>query len=277
MSTVAMSLRAQDRERGGQLSDEVGGTSSNATTPRPTLPTSNSSSALSTPVRGGGAQRATMMLYGQRISLLGAVTSAVGALLAQEEAERRVLLAAIQSNLLLASSRSAELDEDARDGDMHRDDALLNGPPDVDTSFVPFEPLRVHTNALSVTEHEERWEVVHEEYAVMKAMEQVHNEILHKLGADDRRKRAIARAVLEREATLRLLEIVCHWETQRGQLDQHAEASRRATVHVLQQRSLIVALEADARQVTQQSEDVKFRQELRSWQQQMLPDDEFDD
>jgi hypothetical protein len=250
---------------------------------------SSASSGVSTPLRAGapvGGQRGLMIMYGQRISLLGAVTSAVGALLAQEEAERRILFSAFDHGngvLFVGDAKSYQHQRhhsasSIKYGDDENEVLLADTSSQEDSTFIPFEPLRVQSNALFIEEHELRWELVHEEHALRKTMDHTHVETMYRLSTNDRHRRTVERAVLEREATLRLVEIVSHWESQRGVLDAREQALRRATQRVVQQRSHIVEEESEAREITALAEDVHFRQELRAWKQQMLPDiDDYDD
>lgn len=257
-------------------------------TPTPSA-RSHMSSVTSTSIRGGpaagGGGRSSMLMYGQRISLLGAVTSAVGALLAQEEAERRVLLTAFNggNGLLTTTISSSSGVEGIGENEQQQHHHIISdatattsSDEEIPANFIPFDPLRVQTNAVAVEEHEVRWELVHEEHALRSTMNLIHVETMYRLSANDRQRRTVARAVLEREATLRLVEIVCHWETQREALDARERAFRSATQQVVRDRWRIVVEEAEERDVTALSEDLLFRQELRAWQQQMMPDDEFD-
>jgi hypothetical protein len=278
MNMSATAMLSAPREKELHEFDDDG-----SITPSPAK--SSASSVVSTPLGAGApvsGQRGLMTMYGQRIRLLGAVTSAVGALLAQEEAERRILFTAFDHGNGVLFVGGAKSHQQRHSSIKYGDDEVVDTPSQdgalrfEDSTFIPFEPLRVQSNALFTEEHEIRWELVHEEHALRKTMDHMHAETMYRLSTNDRHRRTVERAVLEREATLRLVEIVCHWESQRGVLDAREKALRRATQRVVQQRSHIVEEEAEAREITALAEDVHFRQELRAWKQQMLPDsDEY--
>lgn len=180
-------------------------------------------------------QSSAMQFYGQRLALLGAVTKLFGAMIAEEEAARGVLVAQFTAEFHAAAH------------------------------FKPFDPLRVGANAIESQEHEARWELAHDELDHHKSMWQVHVASMFRLTASLRDVQRQQRLVLEREATLRVVEFVCHWELDVEALYAVYVREGKVVESMVLKRKMLLEDEEASRDVLAHSEHLKRKAAHRQW------------
>lgn len=180
-----------------------------------------------------------MMFYSQRIALLGNVTALVSRLVAQEDAERAIL-----RNLLAEGTLAVK-------------------------HFVPFDSFRVGMNRVETDEHEARWELVHEEAAVHREMFALHQRSVYDLFASLREAQRLERAVLEREAVLRMLEMVCHREMQLNEIAVQEWKERSVWSVVSRAREELHFDQREGREVIENHETVQWKQAMRHFHRQL--------
>lgn len=181
----------------------------------------------------------SMTFFGERLALLGAVTKVMGGLIMEEERERAAIRTSLREQLLMV---------------LH---------------FTPFDPRRVAVNAIEAEEHEERWELVHAEFDAHKSMYSAHRSAMYRLTASLREQQAKARAILEREATLRIVELVCHWEMDIDELRQAFTDDKGRWEELDERRSSIVYAECDSRGAIAGHEGLKWKVLLRLWNEEL--------
>lgn len=172
------------------------------------------------------ARSQAVLFYGQRLAILGGVTTVVANLIAEEEGERKSLLAAYQ----IASS-----------------------------SVVPFDPRRVSQNKITCDESENRSEIISEEFAA-------HMRLLVQFVAESKeafrshiKMREVERILLERQATNEFLKVSVAWSVKFNQIVTMHGLLMKNIVQISLQRRIIEQQEQDARVAFARNEDVKFR------------------
>lgn len=174
----------------------------------------------------------SIMFHGARIALLGHVTKVMSSLLNEEETERHLLLQQLHSI-------------------------------GVSLVIVPFDPLRVQSNKIEIDEHEERYEIFHEEFALHREM---HDSFLSRwehLTAGIRERQRIERAAIERETVMRLVEIVCCYEAQHKVIAQWKAREKAHALHVSNGRETVRETEVEQRATIASHESLCWKQFAR--------------
>jgi hypothetical protein len=180
------------------------------------------------------------LFYGQRLALLGQVTTALNAVISQEQCERRVL-----NSLFAESQQFVEASLPAAGGG---------------TAVTPFDPLRVGLNRIEQDEHQVRWETVHAQSAIHKQMYAHHLNEVYRLSANARESQRRSRCAMEREALMRAAEIFAHWERQRATLEHIAAENRRFTFKLSTAREAVRSAEVESREIVETQEELQRRQ-----------------
>ena len=193
----------------------------------------------------------SIVFHGARIALVGHVTKTLSAIVKAEEDERSALLQAFTEREKVSTSSASASST-----------SLTATSPISSTSAVP-DALRIFLNGVRVDEHEERYEVVHEEFALHKSL---FAEFLRRWGQLTEGRRAsekMSRAALEREAVMRIIEIVAHYEVQCATLVALQKTEHTRVAKIASSRGTMQRVEEEHRQTICGHESVKMKQLLR--------------
>ena len=188
----------------------------------------------------------SIVFHGARIALVGHVTKTLSSIVQAEEEERRSILLLFQQTPASGGADNRLADGSLSSSVLHMSDEL-----------------RIGLNGTEVNEHEERYELVHLESSIHKELLAAFVRRWLQLTEGVRHEQRIARALLEREATMRIVQLAAHYETQCKALDalMHAEYTR---VHLVStSRTNLRLMESEHRETILSHEVLKTKQIFR--------------